>query len=146
MKKETLKKKNASSNIRLQHRGMKTSCLGLREQEITVVQKEVLQAQDTTKQVQPVLFTFMYIHLIICSAIFCEPVTNSVRSWSWPPNIINSTSLHIKCASDYTQTYQCLLWLGSWIFECYYDYNPPTLESWKLQDCQLFYFKSILII
>lgn len=73
-------KKNASSNIRLQHRGMKTSCLGLREQEITLVQKEALQAQDFKKQVQPVLVTFMYIHLIICSAIFCQPVTNYVRS------------------------------------------------------------------
>lgn len=75
MKRETMKKKNASSNIRLQHGGMKTSCLGLREQEITLVQKEALQAQDIKKQVQPALDTFMYIHLMIC-----QPVTNYVRS------------------------------------------------------------------
>lgn len=43
------KKKNASSNIRLLHRGMKTSCLGLREQEITLVQKEALRAQGLQK-------------------------------------------------------------------------------------------------
>lgn len=53
-------KKKASSNIRLQHAGMKTSCLGLREQEITSVQKEDLQAQNFKKQVELVLVRFMY--------------------------------------------------------------------------------------